>query len=106
MIEILLDKLVKIRKPRRCFACQRSFEIGSEMRRQVNKFDGDLGTVYSCNTCDTLMKNHKAEFIDESEGVFPECCVRERFHEYKVKNPEELLECLTPVSCSRKNNVS
>jgi len=93
-MDILSNQLVKIRKPRQCFGCLRKFEIGTQMRRQVNIFDGEIGTVYSCETCDTLMSNYKKEFIDESEGVFPECCIQERYSDFKVKNPEELLKKL------------
>ena len=90
------DKSVKIRKPHRCFACNRKFEPGTIMTRLVNVYDG-IQSVYSCPTCKELMEKFMDYFLDESENMFSEGCVKEAMSEmfdFEGSNPEEFLEFL------------
>ena len=98
-MDILSDKEVKIRKPRRCFGCNRKFEIGAKMQRQVSVDGGHIGAVYDCPTCNTLMKDFTDHFRDEScfDDEFYQCCVTEAInetHEFTGTTPEEFLEFL------------
>lgn len=88
-MNILSEKIVKIRKSRRCNACARKFESGTEMQRQVNDFDG-LHSWYSCKTCTSLISKHGEYF--EDDNIFYEYCVRDVLEPNQT--PEELLEKL------------
>lgn len=93
MVEILSDKIVKTRKAHWCFACHRKFEAGTVMDCQTNKYDGTIGTTYSCATCRELMRKFKPWFFDDSEHIFPDECVAYVCRDFK-RTPEELLEDL------------
>lgn len=95
MIQIISDKIVKIRKPHYCFGCHRKFEPGSVMDCQTNKYDGTIGKVYSCATCRELMRKFKSLFFDDGEYIFPDECVAVVCRDYRVGTPEELLQKLT-----------
>jgi len=89
-------KSVKTRKPHRCFACNREFKPGTIMDRQVNIYD-DINTVYSCSTCKELMDKYSGYFLDESEDMFPSCCVTEAMSEifdFHGSTPEDFLKFL------------
>jgi len=92
-MDTLSDKIVVTRKPHRCFACLRKFEAGTKMKAQTN-IDNEIYTVYSCETCQTLMDKFHDHFYDDGDNVFPEGCVSETFNYYKVETPEQLLEKL------------
>ena len=94
MIEIVSDKEVVTRKSHICFACQRKFEKNNKMKVQTGKYDGDIYNVYSCETCNVLLKEFSDRFYNEDGGVYSEGCVRELYHDYKTKSPEELLYLL------------
>lgn len=95
---------VKTRKKHQCFACLGLFPKGAEMMVQVNNYDGQIGRVYSCLTCDEIMDKHKDVCYDEVDHVFREGCVREipqwwfemdeREECNDGKNPEKVLEIL------------
>lgn len=90
MNTVLHEKSVKTRKAHQCFACLRQFPVGSVMRAQANKSDDHgIYTVYSCDTCDKLMK--ALDLIDSDEMVYPEGCVAECLSSYQVETPEQLL---------------
>lgn len=55
-MDILSDKLVKIRKPRECDGCYTDFQPGAELNRQVAADGGDIWSFYTCPDCNTLMK--------------------------------------------------
>lgn len=97
-MDIISDKVVKTRKPHICYACGRKFEKGTTMNCQVNKHDGDINAVYSCETCKELLTEHGALFLDEMMGFFPLLCVDEYLSNTKYcgVSPETLLFILTP----------
>lgn len=55
-IETIKDKEVKIRKERQCYSCLRKFPSGTIMRNWVGNYEGDFNSVYSCSTCDAIMR--------------------------------------------------
>lgn len=92
-MDVISDKQVKTRKSHRCYACNRLFPPGTIMHSQTNTFDG-ISTIYSCQTCDTLMSEFSDSFYDDGEQVFPSECVNSAFYSYRVNNPEELLNAM------------
>lgn len=96
-MDTLSEKIVKIRKPHRCFACSRKFEVGTMMRSQTHMYDGIM-TVYSCATCDELMDKFHDQFFDDCELVYPASCVREAMSNCKASTPEELLTIMLSES--------
>ena len=73
---IISTKEVNTRKAHQCFACLRTYPAGTKMRRQVNVID-DIYSVYSCQTCDTIMSEFRDLCEDPVEGWYPEGCVAE-----------------------------
>lgn len=67
---ILKDKLVKIKKQRRCFGCCRQFEIGSFMQYQAQVFDGDFNQTYHCQTCEKYL-TYFSNLFNDGDGY---CC--------------------------------
>jgi len=90
-MDILKDKIVKIKQSRRCFACARKFEVGTRMKMQVNTYTGIPGSVYTCLTCNDLLRKHKQAFFDYEDSVYPSECVKEMYSSYSVNNPEDLM---------------
>lgn len=88
-MNILSEKIVKIRKSRRCNACARKFEPGTKMLRQVNDFEG-LHSWYSCDTCQLLLNKHSDYFVEDN--IFYEDCIRDALE--RDQTPEELLKKL------------
>jgi DNA-directed RNA polymerase subunit RPC12/RpoP len=88
-MHIFSDKRVKTRKLHRCAACERDFEKGSYMQRQINNFDNHIGAVYTCQTCKTLTDSFSDTFYDDMDGVFPNGCVSEYLE--NGETPEQLL---------------
>jgi hypothetical protein len=95
-MDVFFDKEVNIRKPHVCFACGRKFMPPAKMRCQTHTYDG-LQTVYSCETCNSLMDQFRDLFYDECEMIYPEYCVHELLRENDVFTPEELLIKLTKL---------
>lgn len=85
------NKIVTIRKPHNCFGCYRKFEKGEGMKSETCVNEGDIYTLYSCQTCDTLMTEFEEFFLDTEENMFPEGCITQIYYDYKVNNPEDLL---------------
>ena len=90
-MNILSDKIVLIRKTQRCDACGRSFEKGTEMRVQVNTFDG-FNTWRECPTCRKLLSYHRNLFADPIDDICYEGCVADYLE--KGQTPEDLLKTL------------
>ena len=67
-------KKVKTRKPHYCFACGRLHPPKSDMFRQANVYDGEIGSVYHCEPCNIIMSEFEELCIDGWE--FPEGCVK------------------------------
>ena len=89
-MNILSDKIVKVRKKRMCDACGRKFEPGTKMKRQVNDYDGLL-TFYECHTCQILLSKHR-DYFDDGCGICESYCVRDSLE--RNQTPEELLSNL------------
>ena len=90
MVNILKDKLVKSRKPHRCWMCGRVFPVGTEMHYQVNTYEERLNTVYTCVTCQELLSHFQIE--DACDG-FEEYFITETLDAVDFKGtPEEYLE--------------
>jgi len=91
---VISENSVKTRKIHSWFACERLFPVGTEMIVQVNVFDGDIGRVYICKTCESLFKKMRDDLLDKQEGIFPEGCVHYALSVDGHKTPEEWLESL------------
>lgn len=88
-MDILKDKIVKIRKPHKCLMCGRDFPAGTQMNYQVNTYEG-FCTVYTCTTCSELRAHIELEVWEEG---FTENCVSEELDAFNFKGtPEEYLE--------------
>ena len=63
-------KVVKIRKPRRCFSCQDSFDKGDKMIYAVGIWESDFHACYYCLCCNEYI-NKELEHDDTwGEGDF------------------------------------
>lgn len=63
MSSILSTKMVKTRKPHRCFGCAREFPAGTEMRFDVCVDDG-IFNCYLCKTCVDVVQDYGNELDD------------------------------------------
>ena len=93
--QVLSEKIVKTRKPHFCFACLRSFSVGTEMHYQANIFDGDFGSIYICETCHKLIDKAHDDLYDDFDQVYPENCVGEALSTVGYKTPEEWLQSIS-----------
>ena len=100
-MHIFSDKTVKTRKPHECFACNRWFPKGTKMRRQVNNYDGDMSSVYWCETCEKLCSEFHDLFFEAHDGIYPVGCTGDSQYYYRISEddnhkhtPEDLLEYL------------
>ena len=89
MIEILSDKDVKIRKPRRCIVCNRRSEVGTIMHCQVNIYDS-IAAVYNCMTCQALIKG-KYLLLNDEDGYDSDCLSESMDQDNFKGTPEEYL---------------
>lgn len=55
-------KTVKIKKPRLCWGCGFTSDIGKSMNYIVSICEGDFGTSYWCEVCEEYLKASKGEF--------------------------------------------
>lgn len=49
--ELVNQKLVKIRRPRECGSCFKTFPVGTKMLRHAGKTDGEFGVTFGCPVC-------------------------------------------------------
>jgi len=84
----LSRKIVPIRKKHQCFACLRTFEPPTRMER-ATYVDDDIFTVYTCETCQCLLREFSDSFLD-CDDRFPERCVSECVSDEDCESPEEL----------------
>jgi len=82
----LKNKIVTIRKDRKCFSCLRVFTVGSKMNYWSGIFDGDFSYNYSCLTCVQIINMSQ----DENDEGIPEGFVREMLN--SGETPEQKLE--------------
>jgi hypothetical protein len=68
-------KTVKIRKKQQCFACLETYETGTLLIRQVNVYDHGIGTVYTCPTCEVILRENKEELMDPWDRSYAEGCL-------------------------------
>jgi len=76
----LKTTFVKIRKPRRCFACLTKFEKGQKMVNNVTVFDGDFGSEYYCECCWSFILKYIEPEDGIGEGDFAGQDEYEKFH--------------------------
>lgn len=94
MVEIISDtQKVKIRKDRQCLFCFRVFPKGSEMLVQVCKSEGDIYSVYSCETCQRLISAYPNTFVDDCDNTIPQGITAEYAIEFGV-SIDDLLEAM------------
>ena len=84
------SKIVKVRKPHKCFSCFREFGNGKQMDKWSGVYDGVWNSGYTCLTCHEI-HNHKSIREDFYEGI-PEGFVHECLE--KDQTPEMYLEYL------------
>lgn len=84
---MLTDKDVKIRKPHRCYGCERKFEPGTIMRYSTYSDDGQMGSSYMCHTCLDIA-NYVFEPGEELSPAFTACVLDDG------QSPEQLLQSL------------
>lgn len=82
---ILSDKLVKTRKSHHCFACDRVFQAGTQMHRQVNTLDG-IVTVYTCAACIEILPYIELNGWDD---YYEPGCTGELIADYKFTGTVE-----------------
>jgi len=74
-------KTVKIRKKQRCFACLQTYEKGTLLTRQVNRYDHGIGTVYVCPSCEMILQENRDELLNPWDRSYAEGCVCEFLEE-------------------------
>ena len=82
---ILKDKNLITRTEHRCLFCRRMFPIGTPMHYQVNVIEGQLCNIYSCVTCEAIIK-----IVPDDNNEYCEGYVHEMLG--KGQTPEALLE--------------
>jgi hypothetical protein len=87
---VLSDRNVVTRKSHMCFGCLRTFPKGMKMHYQTNIYDGSFCAIYSCPTCDALMK-----YLEPSDEGYEEGFVDyELSYKGAPKSPEDMLAIL------------
>lgn len=72
-MDVLMDKLVKTRKPHQCFGCLREMRPGSMMKYLAAVDAGEFLSVYFCAVCDEYMSIYDFRSDDEiGEGELKE----------------------------------
>lgn len=70
-MDILQDKIVKCRKPHRCYHCGITIQVGEEARYVVSVEGGDFYSSYTCKYCielaDSLLDTGYLEYEDDGE---------------------------------------
>lgn len=94
MGEQLKNKDVKIRKEQRCFSCWRKFPPGTTMNYWAGVYEGDFCAVYSCITCQGIMRYQEPG----EEGGYPEFFVAYQLRDGQT--PEDLLQELNDKSAA------
>ena len=86
----LKDKLVKIRKPHKCWGCGMEFPVGCILNYNVSMFEGEFCTSYWCPICSRILADKKARdyFIDGDGGV-SEFGIIQELHEFWLKTCRE-----------------
>lgn len=71
MGEVLRIKTAVIRKPRKCFGCERMIFKGDTAHIQTNTDNGEIYDITLCGVCDGIVSNMRSD--DEfSEGDLKE----------------------------------
>ncbi len=60
MCQVLSSKMVKTRKPHRCFGCTRQVPVGTHILRVVSVDQGEASSAYWCSVCDRAVSNELA----------------------------------------------
>lgn len=85
---VLKQKEVKIRKPRKCYGCLRTFEAGTTMEYLASTYEDGFWTCYHCESCTKIKQRFTHDDYEDglAEGWFGE------YGDYKWNSPEEYLE--------------
>lgn len=75
MCDILDQRIVKTRKPRRCFGCLASITVGSKAERTTYVDGGEIYTNYLCEDCMEFSKTLPDEYW--ADGCYYEGDLRE-----------------------------
>lgn len=67
-MDILTNKVVKTRKPHRCWGCANLYESGTKMRYTTSVDAGEISSAYWCKTCDKLI-DQTYDYFDLQDGI-------------------------------------
>jgi len=67
-MDILSDKIVKIRKSHTCFCCGRKFEVDTRMNKGTF-VDGRIYTLYTCLACNEIMTSFPDKIVAKIVGI-------------------------------------
>lgn len=59
----LKSRLVRIRRPRQCWGCERHFDPGAEMAYCTGVDDGNWWSCYWCGDCQKLWGLYDEEYL-------------------------------------------
>ncbi|CAG5001812.1 hypothetical protein DYBT9275_02746 [Dyadobacter sp. CECT 9275] len=90
MGDFISSKTVATRKEHKCFTCCRNMPKGSTMLASTNKEDGQIYTLYICQTCVDVI--HEFPHFEGSEWLYEHETIREALA--PGQTPEQLLEDL------------
>ncbi|MDA3939619.1 MAG: hypothetical protein PF693_09950 [Spirochaetia bacterium] len=58
-------KIIKIRKPQKCWGCAGEFPVGTELTRSVIVDQGEFSSDYWCNECEALLNSLELWQLEE-----------------------------------------
>ena len=64
-MDTLEYRLVKTRKPHRCWGCERRLPAGTAMFVIVTVDHGEIGRTYVCQTCEAVYREVLSDYNDE-----------------------------------------
>lgn len=96
----LFSKDVITRKPHNCFACERPFPAKTKMNYQTNIYEGDIYSLYTCETCMDIMALSDANDYDDG---FQQGFVQEQLR--KGETPEWLLKRMIHLDRMKTLNI-
>lgn len=91
--EMYVDKMVRARKPHKCYECNRRIQPGEEYNRVVGKWDGEFGQYTFCSECHEI----QTAFSCDNSRLFG--CLWEEIEEYLF--PEMNTGCLSKLTTAK-----
>ena len=81
---------VKIRKPRKCWGCTRTFPIGAVMERNTYADGRQISSSYWCSDCqEYISKNPDGDWVDEDGMEFGSLLNDQEYEKRLFVDPEE-----------------